>query len=215
MNVLVPFYDFLHHFDSSAGSKQRVFRSRVCTSLMLLISLWMSWDESSPFEVHFIEDNSYFCKGSGIDQFFRYFSLGQVPELSSNENSFPLQIFCNSSPIVAQPPFIWRVNLPSHQRCCIQSQHWFDWPFLPMFRPWWHLNVVIGFCEEAWWRKSEPHVMIHGPCCPIDQSTLDSPDYWTDPVLMSSGSPTTSLEWRRWDVESHHRSTKWAACQSQ
>ena len=52
--------------------------------------------------------------------------------------------------------------------------------------------------------------MNHGPCCPIHQSTLDSPDYWTDPALMSSATPASSTEWRRWDIESRSRHAKWA-----
>lgn len=52
--------------------------------------------------------------------------------------------------------------------------------------------------------------MNHGPCCPIHQSTLDSPDYWTDPALMSSAAPASSMEWRRWEIESRSRHAKWA-----
>ena len=52
--------------------------------------------------------------------------------------------------------------------------------------------------------------MIHGPCCPIHQSTLDSPDYWTDPALMSSAAPAPSTEWRRWENESRTRHARWA-----
>ena len=57
--------------------------------------------------------------------------------------------------------------------------------------------------------------MNHGPCCPIHQSTLDSPDYWTDPALMSSATPASSTEWRRWDIESRSRHAKWATLHGQ
>ena len=53
-------------------------------------------------------------------------------------------------------------------------------------------------------------VVNHGPCCPIHQSTLDSPDYWTDPALMSSAAPASSTEWRRLEIESRSRHAKWA-----
>ena len=57
--------------------------------------------------------------------------------------------------------------------------------------------------------------MIHGPCCPIHHSTLDSPDYWTDPALMTSAAPASSTEWHRWAIESRSRHAKWASRHSQ
>ena len=36
--------------------------------------------------------------------------------------------------------------------------------------------------------------MKAGPICPLRLGTLDSPDYWTDPVLMSSVRPLTAQE---------------------
>ncbi|MDB4638569.1 hypothetical protein OAE87_00455 [bacterium] len=36
--------------------------------------------------------------------------------------------------------------------------------------------------------------MSAGPICPLRLGTLDSPDYWTDPVLMSSVRPMTAQE---------------------
>ena len=59
-------------------------------------------------------------------------------------------------------------------------------------------------------KKLLAFTMIHGPCCPIHQSTLDSPDYWTDPALMSSAAPASSTEWRRWEIESRVRHANWA-----
>ncbi len=56
-------------------------------------------------------------------------------------------------------------------------------------------------------------IVMHGPSCPLHQSTLDSPDYWTDPALMSSAAPASSLEWRRWDIESKTRHAKWVTQQ--
>ena len=36
--------------------------------------------------------------------------------------------------------------------------------------------------------------MKAGPICPLRLGTLDSLDYWTDPVLMSSVRPVTAQE---------------------
>ena len=36
--------------------------------------------------------------------------------------------------------------------------------------------------------------MKAGPICPLRLGTLDSLDYWTDPVLMSSVRPITAQE---------------------
>ena len=36
--------------------------------------------------------------------------------------------------------------------------------------------------------------MNAGPICPLRLGTLDSLDYWTDPVLMSSVRPITAQE---------------------
>ena len=36
--------------------------------------------------------------------------------------------------------------------------------------------------------------MKAGPICPLRLGTLDSLDYWTDPVLMSSVRPMTAQE---------------------
>lgn len=36
--------------------------------------------------------------------------------------------------------------------------------------------------------------MKTGPVCPLRLGTLDSLDYWTDPVLMSSMRPMTAQE---------------------
>lgn len=52
---------------------------------------------------------------------------------------------------------------------------------------------------------------MQGPCCPIDQSTLDSPDYWTDPTLMPTAAPASSVEWRRWELESKTRHARWVS----
>lgn len=63
------------YFGISIGSRHWVWRSMACAWLILLSSLWMSWVESSPFDAHFIDDNSYFWRGADIDQLIRYLSL--------------------------------------------------------------------------------------------------------------------------------------------
>ena len=79
-----------------------------------------------------------------------------------------------------------------------------------------HLNsFLLEHCATAAQRSMIKKIcsysaVNHGPCCPIHQSTLDSPDYWTDPALMSSAAPASSTEWRRWELESRNRHAKWA-----
>lgn len=80
-----------NYFGLSIGSRHLVWRSKACAWLILLSSLWMSWVESSPFEAHFIDDNSYFWRGAGIDHLIRYLSLRWILK---SEQAHPL--FCPS-----------------------------------------------------------------------------------------------------------------------
>lgn len=80
-----------NYFGLSIGSRHLVWRSKACAWLILLSSLWMSWVESSPFEAHFIDDNSYFWRGAGIDHLIRYLSLVWILK---SEQAHPL--FCPS-----------------------------------------------------------------------------------------------------------------------
>ena len=50
--------------------------------------------------------------------------------------------------------------------------------------------------------------MMIGPSCPLRLGLLDSPDYWTDPALMSAVVPLTAEETHYLTVESHRSETR-------
>ena len=118
---------------------------------------------------------------------------------------FALQKFCNSLLAHVCPPHpmtsrewliaVWLCSF----KCPVQSCAWLlcDWALR---------NGSPGEHDKE---NMLAFTMNHGPCCPIHQSTLDSPDYWTDPALMSSAAPASSTEWRRWEIESRVRHANW------
>ena len=84
------------YFRIFVGSRHRAWRSKACAWLILLSSLWISWVESSPFDDHFIDDNSYFWRGVDIDQLIRQLSLRWILKSEQANSSVSLQKFCNS-----------------------------------------------------------------------------------------------------------------------